>query len=139
MSQTKGKCDYLLLSRSDIWTMCIPRVYCYYFWLEPTVRKDTCMTTTSVTVILFFFKSDILKVSWSQLCLKFLLNNYQAHWKQHFEKKPTVEYYPDMDQLTRYIFHQDFGKHETKTNESFWKRISCTKIQLCTSNNIAPK
>ena len=45
-----------------------------------------------------FFESGILKVTWSQLCLKFLLNNYEAHWKQHFEY-PTVEYFTDMDQL----------------------------------------
>ena len=45
-----------------------------------------------------FSEGDIFKVTWSQLCLKFLLNNYEAHWKQHFEY-PTVEYFTDMDQL----------------------------------------
>ena len=42
---------------------------------------------------IFFFESDILKVTWSQLCSKFLLNNYKAHWKQHFERYPKVEIY----------------------------------------------
>ena len=39
----KEKCDSLALSRSDLWLIwrChgIPRVYCYYFYLEPAVRK----------------------------------------------------------------------------------------------------
>ena len=36
---------------------------CYYFCLEPTVRKDTWMRTTSVTVMVIFFESVILKVT----------------------------------------------------------------------------
>ena len=105
-------------------------VYCYYFCLEPTVRKDAWMRTTSVTVMAFF-SSGILKVTWSQLCSKFLPNNYEAHWKQHFERYPTVEYFPDMDQLTRNIFHQDFGKHKTKINDSASKRSFAQKSK-CT-------
>ena len=46
----------------------IPRIYCYYFCLEPTVRRDTWMRMTSVTVMVVFFESGILKVTWSQLC-----------------------------------------------------------------------
>ena len=143
MSQTKEKCDSLDLSRSELWIVwrChgIPRVCCYYFCLEPTVRKDAWMRPTSVTVIAFFFESGILKVTWSQLCSMFLPHNYEAHWKHHFERYPTVEYFPDMDQLMHHIFHQDFGKHETKIDDSALKKISCTKIQVCTSKSIEPK
>ena len=85
-----------------------------------------------------FFESDILKVTWSQLCSKFLPNNYEAHWKQHFERYPTIEYFPNMNELTRNIFHQDFGKHETKIDDSASKKISCAKIQACTSKNTEP-
>ena len=74
-----------------------------------------------------FFESGILKVTWSQLCSKFLPNNYEAHWKQHFERYPTVEYFPDMDQLTRNIFHQDFGKHEKKSKIVPPKRLAAQK------------
>ena len=120
-----------LLSRSDLWIVwrChgILRVYWYYFCLEPTVRKDACMRTTSINAI-FFSKVAF----W-----KFLLNNYEAHWKQHFERSPTVEYFLDMDQLTCYIFHQDFSKHETKIDKSASKKISFTKIPVCNSKNIA--
>ena len=98
----KEKCDSLALSRSDLWMVwrChgIPRVYCYYFYLEPTVRKKTWMRTASVTVMVHFFESGILKVTWSQLCSKSLLNKYEAHWQQHFERYHTVLYFTDIDE-----------------------------------------
>ena len=86
MSQTKEKHYSLVLSRSGLWMVWrwhgILCVYCY-FCLEPTVRKDTWrMRTTSVTVMVIFFKIGILKVTWSQLCLKSPLNNYKVHWQQ---------------------------------------------------------
>ena len=66
MSQTKEKCDSLVLSRSDLWRAwrChgIPRVCCYYFCLEPTVRKDAWMRTTSVNVMAFFSKVAFWKL-----------------------------------------------------------------------------
>ena len=66
MSQTKEKCDSLVLSRSElgiVWRCHgIPRVCCYYFCLEPTVRKDAWMRTTSVTVMAFFSKVPFWKL-----------------------------------------------------------------------------
>ena len=54
------------MSRSDLWIKwrChgIPRFYCYYFCLEPTVRKDAWMKTTSVTVMQFFSKVAFWKL-----------------------------------------------------------------------------
>ena len=50
------------------------------------------MTMISVTVMVIFFESWTLKVNWSQPCSKFLLKNYEAHWHQHFERYPTIEY-----------------------------------------------
>ena len=35
-----------------------------------------------------FFESGISKVTWSQLCSKFLSNIYETHWKQHFGRIP---------------------------------------------------
>ena len=50
MSQTKEKFDFLLLNRSDLWLLwrChgIPRIHCYYFCLEPTMRNDNWIKTT---------------------------------------------------------------------------------------------
>ena len=98
----KEKCDSLFLSRSDLWMLwkChgIPRVYCYYFYLEPTVRKDTWMRTASVTVMVTFFESGILKITWSQPCSEYLLKKYEAHWQQHFEGYSIVLYFTDIDQ-----------------------------------------
>ena len=95
----KEKCDSLVLSRSDLWMVwrChgIPRVYCYYFYLEPTVRKDTWMRTASVTVMVTFFESGILKITWSQLSSKSHLKKYKAHWQQHFERYSIVLYFTD--------------------------------------------
>ena len=59
--------------------------------------------------------------------------------KAGFWKIPAVEYFTDMDQLVCWIFHQDLGKHETKIDESACIKIICTKIQVCTSKNIARK
>ena len=102
LCQTKEKCDSLVLSRYDLWMVWrfhgIPRVYCCYFCLEPTVRKDTWMSTTSVTVMVVFFEKSILKITWSQLCSKYLLSKYEAHWQQHFERYPTVLCCTDIDQ-----------------------------------------
>ena len=86
----KEKYDSLVLSRSDLWMVSrchgTPRVYSYYFCLEPTLRKDTWMRRTSVTVMVIFFKSGIRKITWSLLCSNFLLINYEAHGQQCFER-----------------------------------------------------
>ena len=65
MSQTKEKCDSLALSRSELWIVWrwhgISHACCY-FYLEPTVRKDAWMRTTSVTVMAFFSKVAFWKL-----------------------------------------------------------------------------
>ena len=101
--------------------------YCYYFGLEPTVRKDTWMRMTSVTAMIIFFEYGFLKVTWSQLSSNSLLNNYEAHWQQHFERYPTVLYFTDMDQHACKIFHQDFGKHHW--NENRWKCLEKDQLR----------
>ena len=60
MSQTKEKCDSLVLSRSGLHG--IPRNRCYHFCLESTVRKIAWMRTTSVTVMAFFSKLAFWKL-----------------------------------------------------------------------------
>ena len=77
MSQTKEKCDSLVLSRSDLWIVwrChgIPRVCCYYFCLELTVRKDAWMRMTSVTFMAFFWK----KAFWKLLDHSYVRSSFQ--------------------------------------------------------------
>ena len=61
-------------------------VFCVFiFGLEPKVRKNTWMKTNFVTVMVFFFKSTVLKITWSQLFSGSFLNNYKAHWQQHLK------------------------------------------------------
>ena len=60
MSQTKEKCDSLVLSRSGLHG--IPRNRYYHFCLESTVRKIAWMRTTSVTVMAFFSKLAFWKL-----------------------------------------------------------------------------
>ena len=119
--------DPLVLSRPDLWMIwrchVIPRVYCYYFCLEPTVKKDTWMRTTSVPVMAIFFESGILKVTWSQLSSPSLLNKHEVHWQQRFERYPTFFYFTDKDQ-----YPYDFGKRHW--NENRWRCLekdSCAK------------
>ena len=93
MSQTKENCDSLVLSRSYLWMVwrCheIPRVHRYYFCLEPTVRKDTWVRTTSVTVMAILFESSILKVSYlTTAILKVPSQELQAASKRRFWKIP---------------------------------------------------
>ena len=75
VSQTKGKCDSLVLSRSYLsmeWRFhVIPRVHCCHFCLEPTVKREAWLRTTFVTVMVILFERNILKVTWSQLCSNF--------------------------------------------------------------------
>ena len=121
-----------------LWYFACPFIYLFLF--KTNGKKGHLKRTNSVTVMAIFFESGILKVTWSQLCLNFLLNNYEAYWQKQFERCPTVAYFTDMDQHSCYIFHQVLGKHnETKINEDIWKYTSSTKIRACTSKNIAPK
>ena len=63
MSQTKEKCDSHNLSRSYLWRCHgIPRVRRHYFCLEPTVRKDTWMSTISATVMVIYSKIAFWKL-----------------------------------------------------------------------------
>ena len=131
MSHTKEKCDSLVLSRSDLWKVwrChgILRVCCYYFCLEPTVRKDGWMWTTSVTVMAFFSKVAFWKLldhSYSQS--SFTIDT--RHIENSFWKIPCSWIFSGHGSTYAQHQHQDFGKHKTKIDDSASKKISCTKI-----------
>ena len=40
-----------------------------------------------------FFETAVLKVNWSQLRLKFFLNNYEEHWQQNLEVTYSWRFY----------------------------------------------
>ena len=85
MSQTKEKCDSLVLSRSYLWMVwrChgILRVHRYYFCLEPTAGKGTCIRTTSVTFMVILFKSNILKLLDNSYAGELLATLKTTFWK----------------------------------------------------------
>ena len=77
-----------------------------------------------------FFESGILKVTWWQLSSKSLLNNYEAHWQQHFERCPTVYILRTRINLRAKSFIKtSVNVTETIFDECGWKKISCVKIQ----------
>ena len=89
MPQSKRNCDSLVLNRSDLWVVWrfygVLRVRCYYFCLEPKVRKETWMRMTFPTALVVFSASDILKFTWSHSA-QFQFNNKEAHWQQYLER-----------------------------------------------------
>ena len=130
MSQTKEKCDSLALSRSELWIVWrwhgISHACCY-FYLEPTVRKDAWMRTTSVTVMAFFSKVAFWKLldhSYSQS--SFTIDT--RHIENSFWKIPCSWIFSGHGSTYAQHQHQDFGKHKTKIDDSVSKKISCTKI-----------
>ena len=99
-----------------------------------------------------FFESAVLKVTWLQLCLKFFLSNYEAHWQRHLRDTLQLTILTEMDQHTcKSIMHQHTSKtyvhqnsflvkhHETKIDRGAWKSMSYRKIQAFTLKSIAPK
>ena len=63
------------------------------------MRNETWMKTIS-DIVIVIFSNAIMKVTQSQLCLKFFLKNYEAYWQQHFERDPTTEDFTDMEKQT---------------------------------------
>ena len=109
----------------------LPRISCYYFCLEPAVRKDTLVRTTSVTVMIFFFESGIEKVTWSQLCLDFLLNKYEAHWQQHFEG--TLQFFilrTWINIRAKSFIKTSINVTGTRIYEDVWKKIVAQSVHL---------
>ena len=103
MTQTREKWDSHVLSRPDfcmVW-IChgIPCVH-FYFLFRTNVRKRYLDESDFHHCYGNFLESVILKVTWSHLCSKFLLNNYEAHWQEYFERDPKVENFTDKDQDT---------------------------------------
>ena len=86
------------------------RIFILIFCLEPTVRKGIWIRTICCC---YSNLSAILIVTWSKLCLKLILNNYELHWQQDFED------FTDMDNICANSFLGNY--HETKINESEWK------------------
>ena len=72
----------------------------------------------------FFSKVAFWKVTWSQLCSKFLLNKYEALWQQHFERYPTVFILRTWNNMRAKSFIKTLvSVTETRIDEGAWKMI----------------
>ena len=143
MSQTNEKRDSLVFSRSDLWMsmkMTWHSACLLLLFLEPMVRKHTCMQTTSVAVMVIFLESGILKVTWSQLCSKYLLSNTKRI--DNYILKGTLQFYilrTWINMRAKSFIKNSARVTEARIDEDAWKKMSCAKIRVCTWKNIAPK
>ena len=71
------------------------------------------MRTTSVNVI----AEAILKVTWSQLYSKFLLNNYETLWQQDFERHSRVK---DSKHAKTATLRPIFKKDDSIKIKNYW-------------------
>ena len=142
MSQTDKKSDSLILSRSElgiVWRCHgIPRVCCYYFCLEPTVRKVR-MRTTSVTVMAFFSKVAF----WKLFDHSYVQSSFPVNTR-HIENsilKDTLQLktFRKWINLRATPFIKTLVNMKKNRKDSASRKISCTEIQVCTSKNIETK
>ena len=95
------------------------------FCLKSTIRKDIWMKTTFTIVMVIFLKCH----SESYLIiaiLKFVLNIYEPHWQEHFERHLKVENFINMDQDSDNSFLSNY--HETKIDtQELWRTQSIIK------------
>ena len=59
------------------------RVFIFIFLFRTNAQKEHLGGNNFCHCYGIFFGSVVLNVTWSQLCSKFFLNNYEAYWQQH--------------------------------------------------------
>ena len=77
----------LFLSRGTFWMVWrYHGISCFhfYFFVKKYCKKENFDENNFHQCYRNFFGSPVLKVTWSELCSKFFLNNYEAHyWQRH--------------------------------------------------------
>ena len=129
MCQIKKKHNYLALSISDLWMVWrwhgIPRVYCYYFSLEPTVRKDTRMRTTSVTFMVISFSKVAL---WKLIDHSYVQTPFSTNMR-HIDNnilKDTLQFFilrTWINMRAKSFIKTSVNLTKTRINEGAWKKI----------------
>ena len=95
---------------------------------------------TSVTIMVIFFESGILKVTWSQLCSNSPFNNYKHIDKSILED--TLQLYilrRWINMRAKSFFKTSVNVTETKIHEGAWKKISHAKMQRALERTFEPK
>ena len=124
--------SWLLYGRKVPW---YPVFSFLYFCLEATLKEQHLYENDFRYGYGNYCKSAALKVTWFQLCSKFFLNNYEAHWQRHLKDNLQLKILWTWINILANSF---FGKyHEIKMGEDALEIISCTKIRACSLKNIA--
>ena len=143
MYQKEKKHGSLVLNRCDFWMVWrrhgIPRVRYYYLCLEPTVRKDTWMRTTSVTVMVIFSKVAF----WKLLDHSYVQSPFSTNTR-HIDNsifKDTILFsilQTSMNMRAKSFIKTSVNVTETRIDEGAWQMIvtqsvhleeQCTKIE----------
>ena len=79
MTLTREKWDCVILSRAEFgrWKV--------HFFVRSNNKKEHLDENDFRHCYGNYFRSVILKVTWFQLCSKFFLNNYEAHWQRYLK------------------------------------------------------
>ena len=124
------KCDSLVVSRSDLWIVwrChgISRVYCYYFCLDSTVRKDAWIRTTSITVMVFFSKVGFWKLiddSYVKSSFSIIENSIFKDTLQSFIKTPV-----NMKQKSMKVYGKKSVAQKSKC--ALWRTFPLSKSRF---------
>ena len=119
-------------------------------------KRHTWMRTTSVTVMVVFFKSGILKVTWSQLCsfssqlcsyliTPMITNSPFSTIPRHIDNsilKDILQLYilrTRINMRAKSFIKTSVNVTETKIDDGAWKKISHAKLQAWTWKNIFPQ
>ena len=131
----KEKCNSLVLSRSDLWMVwrffSILHVYCYYFYLEPMVTKDTWTRTTSVTVMIIFFEVAF----WKSLDQSYVQIPFSTNTR-HIDisaLKDTQQFFilgMWINMRAKSFIKTLVNVTETRIDESAWKKIVTQNVHL---------
>ena len=119
-----------------VWSAMVIRAFIFIFLFRTKGKKEH-LNENFCHCYDDIFESAVLKVIWSQLCLRWFLNNNEGHWQRCLRDTSqlnTLQTWINIRANSFLVKH-----HDTKIGEGAWKIISCTKTQACTSKNIAPK
>ena len=95
MTQTREKWDFIVLSRADFWNGMKVLWYSVFsflfFCLEPTVKKNTWMRTTSFTITVIFLKVPLGKLLNHSHVLTFFstitMHIHNGIWKTPYSRR----------------------------------------------------
>ena len=99
-----------------------------FFLFRTHGKKNTWMRTK-------FFESAIKKVTWYQLCSKFFINIYEAHWQRHLKDILKLKILQQWINIRANSSLMNITKR--KWTKGARKTISCTKVWACFMKSIS--